>query len=168
MRVDIDAFNALDAGSARAALEACCVSQRWISGVLESRPFATTEALSSRADEVWAAMEEADILEAFEGHPKIGDVNSLKAKYAHTGGLAAHEQSSVAEASEGVIERLAAGNSAYEAKFGFIFIVCATGKSALEMCELLEARLGNERSQELLIAKEEQRKIMQLRLEKQP
>lgn len=163
--MDVNAFNALDEDAARRALESCCVAVRWVDGMLAQRPFASLQALSSAADAVWAQMNETDILEAFEGHPKIGDVNSLKAKYAHTGGLAAHEQASVSAASDDVIQRLADGNTAYEQRFGFIFIVCATGKSAAQMLALLEDRLHNERVQELTIAAEEQRKITQLRLE---
>ena len=159
-------FNSLEEAQARAELGLCCVSERWIDGMLERRPFADPEALRTGADEVWAKLGEDDWLEAFEGHPRIGDVNSLRAKYANSGALAAHEQSGVASADDGVIERLAAGNETYESRFGFIFIVCATGKSALEMCELLEARLHNSREQELRIAAEEQRRILRLRLEK--
>ncbi|MEQ8802229.1 MAG: 2-oxo-4-hydroxy-4-carboxy-5-ureidoimidazoline decarboxylase, partial [Haliea sp.] len=109
---------------------------------------------------------EADLLEAFEGHPKIGDVNSLKAKYSSTKALAAGEQSSVDEAGDAIIEALARGNSEYEEKFGFIFIVCATGKSAREMSGLLQARLPNDRATELANAAGEQRKIFQIRLSK--
>jgi len=155
----------MDADAATAALELCCVSKRWIAGVLKNRPFKDLAALRLSADRVWSSLSTEDYLEAFEGHPKIGDVNSLKAKYARSGNLAAHEQSSVAQATQGIIERLAKGNRLYEERFGYIFIVCATGKSALQMCDLLEQRLGNEPSHELGVAAEEQRKILQIRLE---
>lgn len=166
--MDVQAFNNLPEREARELLASCCVAARWVDGVLSHRPFTDFGDLRDSADAVWSTMGEAELLEAFEGHPKIGDVNSLKEKYASTAGLAAHEQSSVGNASEDVIQRLADGNAAYEERFGFIFIVCATGKSAQEMCELLEVRLHNERDQELRIAAEEQRKILQLRLEKLP
>ncbi len=165
--MDLQRFNT-DEEFARSQLASCCVAQRWIDGVLGQRPFTDEAQLRAAADAVWARMSEPDLLEAFEGHPKIGDVSSLKAKYASTASLAAHEQSSVGSATDEIIERLAAGNTAYEERFGFIFIVCATGKSAEEMCDLLEARLNNDRADELRIAGEEQRKIMQLRLEKLP
>ncbi len=159
-------FNKLDDAAARQALLLCCVSERWVRAMLDARPFASDDAFRAQADRCWAETQERDWLEAFEGHPKIGDVDSLKAKYANSGSLAAHEQASVADADGDVINRLAEGNASYEARFGFIFIVCATGKTAREMCELLEARLANDRAVELTIAAEEQRKIMQLRLEK--
>lgn len=159
-------FNALSKDEALEKLTLCCVSERWAAAVERGRPFDAKEALISHSNEVWAALSEADYLQAFEGHPKIGDVHSLREKYAASGDLAASEQSGVSDADDGVIERLAAGNSTYEEKFGFIFIVCATGKSAVQMCELLEQRLHNSRSAELTVAAEEQRKILTLRLEK--
>lgn len=158
-------FNALAPNDAAQALELCCVSTRWIEGVVLGRPYRDLPSLRLAADKVWASLTKEDYLEAFEGHPKIGDVNSLKAKYAGSGDLAAHEQSGVAQATQAVIERLAKGNQRYEERFAFIFIVCATGKSALEMCELLERRLENDPEAELQIAAEEQRKILQIRLE---
>lgn len=159
-------FNALSPAEAMQRLADCCVSQSWISGVLDRRPYAGGEDLREAATSVWRSLDEPDWLEAFEGHPKIGDVNSLKAKYASTGHLAAAEQSGVATATDDTIERLAAGNSAYEQRFGFIFIVCATGKTAEEMLALLEQRLDNSRDREIIIAAEEQLKILLLRLEK--
>jgi 2-oxo-4-hydroxy-4-carboxy-5-ureidoimidazoline decarboxylase len=142
------------------------VSERWVDGVLAGRPYPDAEALRTAADAVWRALGKEDFLQAFEGHPKIGDVNSLKARYAASGNLAAHEQSGVATADDAVIHRLAAGNTAYEQKFGYIFIVCASGKTAEEMCAILESRLGNNPDQEIGIAAEEQRKILQIRLGK--
>ncbi|MFK8042298.1 2-oxo-4-hydroxy-4-carboxy-5-ureidoimidazoline decarboxylase [Congregibacter sp.] len=161
----ITEFNSLTTDAASRALELCCVSQQWIAGVLEERPFKDLSSLQQAANSVWNTLERDDYLEAFEGHPKIGDVTSLKAKYAGSGNLAAHEQSGVSSASDTVIERLAEGNRQYEKAFGYIFIVCATGKSAEEMCELLEQRLSNDPEKELAVAAEEQRKILQIRLE---
>lgn len=166
MTVSLDEFNALSADRAREFLALCCVSERWIDGMLAARPFRDVVSLRATADAIWASLEEADFLQAFEGHPKIGDVDSLQRKYAASGSMAAGEQSGMASADRSVIERLAAGNERYEARFGFIFIVCASGKSAAEMSELLEERLDNRRDAELAIAAEEQRKILQLRLEK--
>lgn len=158
-------LNTLDEPAARSALGLCCVSRRWIDGVLSERPYANFEALRDAANSSWDALVREDYLEAFEGHPRIGDVGSLKAKYAASSNLASHEQDGVSTASDAEIARLAEGNQRYEARFGYIFIVCATGKSALEMCELLEARLANDAAAELAIAAEEQRKILHIRLE---
>jgi 2-oxo-4-hydroxy-4-carboxy-5-ureidoimidazoline decarboxylase len=159
-------LNAVDQQQARLILQQCCTSELWIERLLDARPFKDANALRDAADIAWINLSEADYLQAFDGHPKIGDVSSLKAKYADSKQLAAGEQSSVDSASDDTIAALAQGNSAYEDKFGFIFIVCATGKSAAQMLELLRQRLPNDRPQELRNAAEEQRKIFQLRLEK--
>ena len=107
-----------------------------------------------------------DYLEAFEGHPRIGDVESLAKKYANTKGWAGGEQKGLESADREVLQRLAKGNADYEAKFGHIFIVCATGKSAAEMLALLEARMPNDPKTEVMVAAEEQNKITRLRLKK--
>ena len=143
-----------------------CSAERWIQLMIDSRPFENHADMLQHAKNHWAAMQESDWLEAFAGHPKIGDVNSLKEKYAATRGLAGHEQSSVSEADNVVIEKLARHNAEYEQIHGFIFIVFATGKSAEQMLELLMARINNTRLQELHNAAAEQLKITLLRLEK--
>lgn len=132
--------------------------------MVESRPYDSAADVLHEANACWQDLGEEDYLEAFEGHPKIGDVNSLKKKYANTKRLAAGEQSAVTTASDEVIDKLAEGNHRYQEKFGFIFIVCASGKSAQEMSDLLQARLGNKRQTELANAAQEQRKIFQIRL----
>lgn len=118
------------------------------------------------AEEQWWKCSEDDWKEAFAHHPKIGDVESLAKKFASTANWASGEQNSVINASTEVIEALAEGNRLYEEKFGFIFIVCATGKSAEEMLGLLHARLPNEPEDEIKIAADEQNKITKLRIEK--
>ncbi len=144
----------------------CCTSSTWVKKMVAARPFLDVLALKQAADNAWIGLGEQDYLEAFQGHPKIGDVNSLRAKYANTKALAGNEQGLVKEANNETLERLSQGNSDYQAKFGFIFIVCATGKSAKEMSNLLQTRLPNNKAQELINAAEEQRKIFQLRIDK--
>lgn len=162
----IETLNQADREAASHSFRQCCTSEAWIERMVSGRPYSTADELRSAADKNWQGLDEHDYLQAFDGHPKIGDVESLKAKYANTKELAAGEQSSVNVASGDTIAALADGNSAYEEKFGFIFIVCATGKTAAQMTALLQARLPNERNQELINAAEEQRKIFQIRLEK--
>jgi len=144
----------------------CCTSTTWVKAMVKARPFLDEIAVAKQADLAWQELEENDYLEAFEGHPKIGDVSSLRAKYANTKELAGNEQGLVKEANDDVLEVLSQGNTDYEEKFGFIFIVCATGKSAKEMSDLLQARLPNNKRRELINAAEEQRKIFQLRINK--
>ena len=160
------ALNRMSEKDARHALEACCVSRRWVEGMLAARPFADANALYESSDLAWSRCGEADWLEAFVCHPKFGDVNSLREMYARTSSLAASEQSGMQSASDDQIRRLAEGNAAYEDRFGFIFIVCASGKTAAEMADLLKVRLGHDRVTELAIAAQEQHKITRLRLER--
>lgn len=159
-------FNQLSLDAATEQLLSCCTSERWANLVSEQAPFASLEVLLTTSDSVWAQMQEADYLQAFEGHPQIGDVSTLKKKYRHTEGSASHEQSGANSADDATLEALAKGNQDYLAKFGFIFIVFATGKSAQEMLDLLNARLPNSREEELVNAAAEQNKITHLRISK--
>jgi 2-oxo-4-hydroxy-4-carboxy-5-ureidoimidazoline decarboxylase len=118
------------------------------------------------SDRIWEECDVDDYLEAFQGHPRIGDVESLAKKYANTKTWAGGEQKGVEGAASEVLERLAQGNADYEEKFGHIFIVCATGKSAAEMLALLEARMPNDPKTEVMVAAEEQNKITRIRLKK--
>lgn len=138
----------------------CCGSRRWAEAVLAKRPFASAQAVFDAAELAWTRASREDILEAMSHHPRIGDKAALKKKWA------GQEQAGAASAGEEVLEALARGNAEYEKKFGFIFLVCATGKSAGELLGLLRTRLGNEPARELPIAAAEQAKITRLRLEK--
>lgn len=164
--LSINALNSLLKDKATEQLMQCCTSTMWVNEMVQSMPFTNENELINTANEHWRNLAEADYLEAFEGHPKIGDVSSLRAKYVNTKALASGEQRSVNEASDNVLHALAKGNDTYELKFGFIFIVCATGKSAAQMLQLLEQRLPNNRADELANAAEEQRKIFQIRITK--
>ena len=133
--------------------------------MLAERPFRDARHLYASADENWIGLDEADYLEAFDGHPKIGDSISSRAKYASTADQAAQEQSAVEHADACILARLAEQNRQYENRFGFIFIVCASGKSAREMLHALMTRLGLDRDTEIQNAAEQQRQIFQLRLQ---
>jgi 2-oxo-4-hydroxy-4-carboxy-5-ureidoimidazoline decarboxylase len=159
-------FNQLAQQEALKLLLQCCTSEQWATRLLAMRPFADLPHLQQNALSCWQQLAETDYLQAFDGHPKIGDINSLKAKYANTAQLAGHEQSSVQQASEHVLQRLTELNQNYATKFGFIFIVFASGKSAAQMLALLESRINNSRAQELQLAALEQSKIFALRLTK--
>lgn len=152
-------LNALPAEQAHAALERCCGSTRWVEGMLARRPYASTAELRADADEVWWSLGPEDFLEAFAAHPRIGVRTTTDA-------WAREEQASVGQAGAELRAALAEANDRYVRRFGFIFIVFASGKSASEMLGLLEARLPNEPARELTIAAGEQAKITQLRLEK--
>lgn len=144
----------------------CNSSESWCHKMVESRPFVDDQSVLTLADKLWRESSEEDLLQAFEGHPEIGDVSTLREKYRNTEKIVGHEQSGVNTASENTLHLLARGNKDYKDKFGFIFIVCASGKSADEMLKLLLERLPNSRKQELLNAAEEQGKITHIRIEK--
>ncbi len=144
----------------------CNTSEKWCQRMEESRPFSDFQSVIKMADEHWRGLKEKDFLQAFEGHPEIGDVSTLREKYRNTEKLAGHEQSGVNIATENTLQSLSRGNKDYKEKFGFIFIVCASGKSADEMLALLLKRLPNSRKQELVNAAEEQAKITHIRLNK--
>lgn len=153
-----------DLDTARRRLTRCCGAARWVDGMLARRPFGDDDRLLTAAREVWFALDEADWREAFAHHPRIGDRDALRARFPLTAALSAREQAGVTGASDAVLDRLAEANRAYEARFGYIFIVCATGKSAEEMLALLRARLPNAPEVEIRIAAEEQARITALRL----
>ena len=149
----------------RAFFMRACGSTRWVDRMMARRPFATDAKLLFAARNEWFGLTEADWLEAFAHHPRIGDRSALEARFPKTHDLSSKEQAGVGAAREDVLTALAAGNAAYVEKFGFTFIVCATGKSAEEMLALLRERLPHDRANELRIAAEEQAKITALRLQ---
>ena len=160
-------LNALSIDEARAALLALLRRGALGRRLLTQRPFASTEALFKAAAGVWTQMEKADMLEAFAHHPEIGsDIAALRQRFASTAAWSSAEQAGVAGADDATLEALRDGNVRVREKFGYIFIVCATGKSAAEMLALLRARLANEPDTELHVAAAEQAKITRLRLEK--
>lgn len=143
-----------------------CTSAAWCELMAKSRPFDSIEQVRETASTHWSQMAEADFIEAFHGHPMIGDIESLRAKYANTKALAANEQSGASQASEAVLLELKAKNHAYLDKHGFIFIICATGLSAQTMLNALLERLDNDTQVELANAGAEQIKITLLRINK--
>ncbi|MFT5593015.1 MAG: 2-oxo-4-hydroxy-4-carboxy-5-ureidoimidazoline decarboxylase [Oceanicoccus sp.] len=166
VNMTLDEINQLETVQARQAFASCCSSESWINGIADARPFLNHDAMHQMALDIWNDLTEADYLQAFEGHPKIGDVNSLRKKYASTKGLASNEQSGVNSANEKTLLDLSRANDVYFEKNGFIFIVYATGKSAVQMLEILNQRLANDRTTEIQNAAIEQSKITALRLDK--
>jgi len=149
---------------ARALLRTCCGSSRWVERMMARLPFGGSEALQAAAREEWLALDTADWMEAFRHHPRIGDLEALRQRFGDTSHLATQEQAGVARASEEVLAALAAGNDQYENKFGYIFIVCASGLTAGQMLSILKARLANDPETEIRVAAGEQARITALRL----
>ncbi len=144
----------------------CCDSTAWVEKMAALRPFQNRADFFEKANNAWFSCKKNDWLEAFTHHPRIGDMESLKKKFATTATWASGEQGRVKEANETVLQALKTYNDKYFEKFGFIFIVFATGKSAEEMLSILKERYDNELVEEILNAALEQQKITQLRLEK--
>ena len=159
-------LNTLNKQQLIAELMKCCGSSAWVYRMLPYIPADDMIELLEDAEEQWWQCSESDWKEAFAHHPKIGDVESLTKNFASTAQWASGEQSAVNVASKETIEALAEGNRLYEEKFGYIFIVCATRKSAEEMLEILQSRLKNNPEEEIHIAADEQNKITKLRIEK--
>ena len=136
--------------------------------MLAARPFKSMEKMKEIGDRFWSESAEEDLLQAFQGHPKIGDHKIRSVRFENTAGAASKEQSSAMKADDQTIQDLRVANEKYLKKFGFIFIVFASGKSGSEILKLLTERVENTREQELRNAGEEQRKIMQLRLKNGP
>jgi 2-oxo-4-hydroxy-4-carboxy-5-ureidoimidazoline decarboxylase len=161
----IDALNRLPADEARAVLARCCGCAEWVERMMEQRPFLNPAQMIGTAHTVWMGLTPGEWREAFAHHPRIGDLESLQRRFASTADLASREQSAVAAASQETLEALAEGNRAYEERFGYIFIVFASGRSADEMLAMLRKRMGNDPETELKNAALEQWKIMRLRLD---
>jgi len=159
-------FNALNTDEAIEGLLRCCGSKRWAERMLAERPFHSEDELIAKAELTWKTLSRKDWLEAFSCHPKIGNISTLREKFTNTKRWAMSEQSGVESASDDVLRNLAEANGTYEQKFSFIFIVCATGKTAKEMLHLMMIRLNNDPETEINIAAEEQHKITRIRLEK--
>jgi OHCU decarboxylase len=162
----LDRLNSLSREEAEAGFLKCCGSAEWAQRMAQLRPFQTPEQLHDSAGRVWWGLQQEDWLEAFRQHSKIGEKKAAGAQTARTSQWAREEQSGTRNARLELLDALAQANRKYQERFGYIFIVCATGKSAEEMLALLEQRLHNAPAAEILIAAEEQSKITRLRLEK--
>jgi 2-oxo-4-hydroxy-4-carboxy-5-ureidoimidazoline decarboxylase len=158
-------WNNSSAEDALDAMLACCGARRWAAAMVAARPIAGVQELGSAADRIWSTMEEADWLQAFACHPRIGERTAVHASK-KSAAWSSQEQSSASSAAVRVLAELAARNVEYEQRFGFTYIVCATGKSAEEMLAILNRRLQSDRAAELREAAEQQRQITQIRLGK--
>jgi 2-oxo-4-hydroxy-4-carboxy-5-ureidoimidazoline decarboxylase len=155
--VTLEMLNGLPPAALERELIRCCASPRWAAALAARRPFSNGEELIARANDVWWSLDGGDWLEAFAAHPRIGE---------RAAGWAGDEQAGVRGAERDVLARLNALNHDYERKFGHVFLIFATGKTAAQMLAELERRLRNEPATELRIAAGEQARITRLRLQK--
>lgn len=157
--IGLDGFNRLTDRAAMAALFECCSSCIWSRRVAAGRPYDTRESLMARADEVLSELSEAEIDHALDGHPRIG------ASVAE-GTASSREQSAVVDADDAVREALARANRQYEDRFGHVYLVCATGRTATELLDILTGRLGNDPGTERRVMRTELSKINRIRLDR--
>lgn len=164
--LSLDNINNLSVSDAQQWFSHCCAAPKWFEAMAKARPFTDINQIKQVAQELWLECSKQDLLTAFEAHPMIGDVNSLRKKYAATKDIASNEQQGATQASEQTLQALADANHQYFAKHGFIFIICATGLSADTMLNALMQRINNSTATEIQLAAAEQIKITLLRLEK--
>lgn len=162
----LEEFNLQSPMKARSDLLKCCGSTAWVDKLIKHFPYSSIESLKLISDKCWYSCTKNDFLEAFSHHPKIGDQTVSDKKHTSTTEWAQQEQSAVKDAEQNILSDLSKANLIYEKKFGYIFIICATGKTAIEMLDLFTKRLNNELEEELIIAINEQNKITHLRINK--
>jgi 2-oxo-4-hydroxy-4-carboxy-5-ureidoimidazoline decarboxylase len=160
----LERLNALPATEAAEQLRSCCGSLRWVESMLLRRPFEDLETLLAAADEAWRATGPADWDQAFAHHPRIGECHAAAPVSAAARAWSAGEQGAAAGADGSTRAALAEANRAYERRFGRIYLVCASGRSAEDLLADLETRMRNDPERERAVAVEEQRKITRLRL----
>lgn len=161
----LDEFNGLDDEAAERALAACCSSPAWVGAVAGRRPYQTMDVLLAASDAAVAGLSEEDLRAALAGHLRIGD-RQVVGGSAESASWSSQEQAGVSGAEAAVREALAEGNAEYEARFGHIYLACATGRSATELLAFLRERLGNDRETEWRVVASELAKINQIRLVK--
>lgn len=162
----VEQLNLEPSGAAAEALFGCCGSPSWVNAMLKKRPFQSAEQLHEAADLAFEMLDRADWMQAFSAHPKLGDLESLKMRFTGNKHWSKGEQAGVQDADLPTLEALAKGNTRYEERFGYIFILCASGLSALQMLTSLNDRLNHSAEQELIIASGQQRLITHLRIDK--
>jgi OHCU decarboxylase len=160
----LDEWNQLPEPDALATVLACCGSNAFARAVVRGRPYPDSESLLARSDEIWWSLGERDWLEAFARHPRIGESTAHASP--QFSAWSTEEQSRARAADEPVVDSLARKNREYEARHGFIYIVCASGRSAEELLAILDRRLRNSTEVELREAAEQQRQITHLRIGK--
>lgn len=163
---DLEHLNSLLPDQAELEFLKCCGSTRWAREMTNARPFADADRLFGQAESTWWSLGEEDWLEAFRAHPKIGEQKAAAVQSEQAQTWSAQEQAGVADAATETKAELAARNQKYKERFGFIFIVCASGKTSAEMLAILTERLQNDTETELRVAAGEQQTITRLRLEK--
>lgn len=159
-------FNYLSSSELAAPLSLCCGSSQWVKEVISNRPYGSIDLLQEKGTSIWNGLGSAEWKAAFAQHPQIGDLTKSSDGHSKALRIAAAEQSTTAVAEQAILDNLTEYNRVYFETFGYIFIICATGKSANEMLDSLKQRLSNNPEEEILNAAAEQNNITNLRLRK--
>jgi len=162
----LDLLNTMHSREAQEIFKSCCGSQRWAEAMVLARPFSNEAQLLKHSGAVWKKCSSDDYLEAFTAHPRIGAKKKAKSQSERSGAWSSDEQKSTRDAQDATLSALERDNEIYYERFGFIFIICATGKSAEQMLNALQQRLNNDRPTEIASAATEQNEITKLRLQK--
>ncbi len=163
----MDELNKLNSKELKKIFFTCCGSEEFAKSLAEAAPFKNEDDLTNKADKIWHALSQEECLKAFSHHPPIGeDLDSLRQKYKGTSTFTIGEQKGIAGASDETLEKLGKLNQDYLKKFTFVFLICATGKSADQILDILKVRIQNSIAQEIKNAKEEQALITKIRLKK--
>jgi allantoicase len=162
----LEQINNLPAAAARKALLDCCGSITWADQIISQRPFTTDAKLFESAEKIWAQLDPKEWLRAIRQHPPIGSKRRNSKQSGTARKWSTGEQSAAQTSSPETLAVLHAANQAYHATFGYVFLICATGKSGDEILQSLRQRLANDPDRELRVAADEMRKIIRLRLEK--
>jgi OHCU decarboxylase len=165
-QITLDHLNTLPEPDAVQEFRKCCGSHRWAQRIVINRPYLSMADLCVKAVDLWWDLDREDWLEAFRCHPRIGDKKPASEVSQQAQEWSGQEQATVESAGTETLSELVRLNQEYEAKFGFIYIVCATGKSSEEMLDILRTRIRNDAEDELIVAASEQAKITELRLRK--
>jgi OHCU decarboxylase len=165
-QITLDHLNTLAQPDAVQEFRKCCGSHRWAQRMVINRPYLSIEDLCVKARDIWWDLNRDDWFEAFRSHPRIGEKKPASEVSTQSQEWSGQEQASVQTAQTETLNELAGLNREYETKFGFIYIVCATGKSSDEMLEILKSRINNDEEDELTVAANEQAQITELRLRK--
>ena len=166
LELELASLNSLSPSEAEAEFLKCCGSKNWARQLTAARPFASHDELIAKADRIWWSLDSEDWLAAFHSHPKIGEKKAAAPTAVAAQRWSEDEQAGIRDSAQQTLDALANLNQTYEEKFGYIFIVCASGKSSDEILAILRARLDNNADAELRVAAAEQAKITELRLGK--
>jgi 2-oxo-4-hydroxy-4-carboxy-5-ureidoimidazoline decarboxylase len=162
----VGGLNGLPDDEARVRLRSCCAADAWVEHMMAGRPYRSEAALLATSDRATAELDADGLAQALAGHPRIGDTTPAHGGDGRSAAWSKGEQAGVAAAGADLLGELAGANAAYEQRFGHVYLVCASGRSAAELLAVCQARLDNDPDTERGVVLGELAKINRLRLSK--